>query len=80
MVAWGVIAGLQCIFGDGTYVVFSTWLSGQSGGADEGAWWLVLFEWIGQSDKRFLDRSSYLVSNAGLLAALIGPLCLWFCE
>lgn len=70
VIVWALALALTSTFLDGSFAVFSAWLTRES----EQVLWLVEF-WraMGRGDKRYVEGDTFVVATAVVVAAVIGP-------
>lgn len=74
LIAWGVLVGIAFIYIKGTFVIFSSWVGGDS----TPTWIIVLWKVMALTDRRYSKSDDFLVSTEGFLALVIGPMALFF--
>lgn len=72
LACWGLIMGLVELSWNGTFVVFSLGIK------DENSWLATFFAFLGLVDARYMEADSFIVSSAGLLSVVVGPMLLWY--
>ena len=75
LIAWGIFGGLFNIFVNGSLAVFARH-------ADEsqlkGSWMFALLNYLGRADSRFIESDPFIRSSMTILAAIVGPLMLFY--
>lgn len=69
---WAVFTGLFIIFVEGSFVVFSKWVS------SDAVWAAGVWHVIGKVDSRYMNENSFVVTMEALLVALAGPSLLFY--